>query len=104
MLIARLWCQDLSPDQWMYANIITNDCQLFVPLPDGSSEGSVRMPWGLENGLNFTWRRLRLGRFWGGDGECTMRFNADDLSAAGHVNGSLHGVVRSLLAAAFIRV
>ena len=89
--------QDLSPEQWMYANVITLDCQLFMPLPDDSPMGSMRLPQGPENGLNFTWRKLRLARFWGGDGETTLRFDADDLSAAGHVNGSLHGCVRSTL-------
>ena len=83
--------QDLSPDQWMYANIITHNCQLFVPLPDDSPMGSMRQTPLIENGLNFTWSTLRLGQFWGGDNECTTRFNADELSASGHVDGSLHG-------------
>lgn len=81
----------------MYANIICENCQLFFPLP---REGSLAAPLareqseGVENGLNFTWDKLRLGQFWGGDGESTTKFNADQLSASGHVDGSLHGQVR----------
>lgn len=77
----------------MYANVITTDCQLFMPLPEASPMSSMRPTNGPENGLNFTWRKLRLARFWGGDGETTLRFDAEDLSAAGHVDGSLHGSV-----------
>ena len=90
--------QDEAPDEWMYANIICESCQLFFPLP---KEGSLAVPLareqaeGDENGLNFTWEKLRLGQFWGGDGECTTKFNADQLTDSGQVDGSLHGQVRS---------
>ena len=88
--------QDEAPDEWMYANIICESCQLFFPLP---KEGSLAVPreqdQSAENGLNFTWEKLRLGQFWGGDGECNTKFNADQLSASGHVHGSLHGQVIS---------
>ena len=88
--------QDLSPDEWMYANIICENCQLFFPLPKGGNvpaSSCIDEMKGVENGLNFTWDRLRLGQFWGGDGECITKFDADQLSASGHVDGSLHGQV-----------
>jgi len=91
----------------MYTNVITENCQLFFPLPEeceppSSSRASIsgvfgraprELPPAIENGLNFTWRRLRLGQYWGGDGECCLQFNAEELSASGHVDGNLHGQV-----------
>lgn len=79
----------------MYTNVITENCQLFVPLPDDKLSTSVgrEIPPAIENGLNITWSKLRLGQYWGGDGECCVQFNTDELSASGHVDGNLHGQV-----------
>ena len=72
----------------MFANIVARDCKMWVPLP-----GAPGCP---ENGLNLSWRSLRAGYFWGGDGECITRIDADRLAASGHVSGSPHGQVSLL--------
>ena len=79
----------------MYTNVITENCQLFVPLPDDKASTQVGrgIPPAIENGLNITWSKLRLGQYWGGDDECCIQFNTDELSASGHVDGNLHGQV-----------
>lgn len=77
----------------MYTNIISENCQLFVPLPEEvpAADFGRQIPPAIENGLNITWTKLRLGQYWGGDGECCTQFNTEELSASGHVNGNLHG-------------
>ena len=79
----------------MYTNVITENCQLFVPLPDETPQTDFgrQIPPAIENGLNITWAKLRLGQYWGGDGECCVQFNTEELSASGHVDGNLHGQV-----------
>lgn len=77
----------------MYTNVISENCQLFVPLPEEtfSSDPGRQIPPAIENGVNVTWTKLRLGQYWGGDNECCIQFNAEELSVSGHVNGNLHG-------------
>ena len=82
----------------MYTNVIGENCQLFIPLPAESDDirPAREIPPAIENGLNITWAKLRLGQYWGGDGECCVQFNTEELSASGHVDGSLHGQVSNL--------
>ena len=85
--------QDQSPSQWMYTNLITENCELLVPLPDSEPMAALRLSMGRVNGLKMRWSQLRLGYFWGGDNEVTSRINANDFSASGHIAGADHGQV-----------
>ncbi len=94
--------QLLEPSQWMYVNVILEDSELFVPLaytgilppphsphPVGGSSGTA-----VACGLSLSWHQLRVGHFWGGDGESILRINGDALSAAGHLPGEAQGQAR----------
>lgn len=82
----------------MYTNVIAENCQLFVPLPEETTglQPARRDTEAIENGLNITWTKLRLGQYWGGDNECCVQFNTEELSASGHVDGNLHGQVPAI--------
>ena len=74
----------------MYVNILVEHSQLFMPLPEtGSSGGLAHLDSSFlpeaPAGLGCHWDQLRLGYFYGGDGECILRFNANHLAAVGRL-------------------
>ncbi len=73
--------QDYQPGNWMYFNVILEDCELGIPVLDSvkPSRGTQASKF---RGLALTWEQLRVGYFFGGDGEVALRVNAHQLSAA----------------------
>ena len=73
--------QDYQPGNWMYFNVILEDCELGIPVVDSGkpSRGTQASRF---RGLALTWEQLRVGYFFGGDGEVALRVNAHQLSAA----------------------
>ena len=83
----------------MYVNVILEDSELFVPLPYTGILPAPNSGGGGSSavgacGLSLSWHQLRMGHFWGGDGESILRINGDALSAAGHLPGEAHGQAR----------
>ena len=72
--------------QWMYCNVIMQNSQLMIPLPDAAALPE-RSPTAPAKGLMFQWSSLRLGYFFGGDNESLFRVNADKLSAVAQLPG-----------------
>ncbi|KAK9852808.1 hypothetical protein WJX84_011225 [Apatococcus fuscideae] len=72
--------------QWMYCNVIMQNSQLLLPVPDAFQASAA--PSNGPKGLLFQWDSLRLGYFFGGDGECLFRVNADKLAAVAQLPGS----------------
>lgn len=71
--------QGVGPTEWMYINILLERSELLIPLPEVSTpQSSAR---GCTRGLTLEWNQLRLGYFWGGEGECMLRVNAHNMSA-----------------------
>lgn len=70
----------------MYCNVIMQNSQLLIPVPDAYQ--ATAAPSNSPKGLLFQWASLRLGYFFGGDGECLFRVNADKLSAVAQLPGS----------------
>ena len=73
--------QDYQPGNWMYFNVILEHCELGIPGLDSikPSRGTQASRF---RGLALTWEQLRVGYFFGGDGEVALRVNAHQLSAA----------------------
>ncbi|KAK9809768.1 hypothetical protein WJX73_004442 [Symbiochloris irregularis] len=78
-----------SAVQWMYTNILLERSRIFFPLQSTGVGGGPRleasMLGDLPAGLSCRWEQLRLGYFFGGDGECSLRFNAKGLAALGRL-------------------
>ena len=67
----------------MYINVLVEKSNLFFPLPD--EVVTDHAPEEAMPGLCYNWSQLRLGYFYGGDGDCVLRFNAHDLAAVGRL-------------------
>ena len=65
----------------MYFNVILEHCELGIPVLD-STKPSRGVQASRFRGLALTWEQLRVGYFFGGDGEVALRVNAHQLSAA----------------------
>ncbi|KAK9808775.1 hypothetical protein WJX72_003363 [[Myrmecia] bisecta] len=78
------WPQMAGPGNWMYINVILEDSELMLPLPDAGGRSHRREAGGrsaLSKGLLLRWHQLRVGYFWGGDGEGMLRVNANEMAA-----------------------
>lgn len=69
----------------MYTNLLLEHSRIFFPLQNAHSKLEPSLLGDLPAGLSCKWDHLRLGYFYGGDGECRLRFNAKGLSALGRL-------------------
>ena len=77
--------QDMGPNNWFYFNIMLDNSELFVPLPD-QLDGEVEHALNSKlRGVALRWEQLRVGYFFGGDGEKILRVNAHELSMIGRL-------------------
>lgn len=80
----------------MYINLLIENSHLFMPLLDETLTGEVASQ-DVHPGLGLNWSQLRLGYFYGGDGECILRFNAHDLAAVGRLRNAQQQVLGQML-------
>ena len=77
--------QDMGPNNWFYLNVMLDNSELFVPLPD-QLDGEVEHALNSKlRGVALRWEQLRVGYFFGGDGEKILRVNAHELSMFGRL-------------------
>ncbi|DBA93880.1 TPA: hypothetical protein ACH3X3_013925 [Trebouxia sp. C0006] len=77
--------EDMGPNNWFYFNIMLDNSELFVPLPD-QLDGEVEHALNSKlRGVALRWEQLRVGYFFGGDGEKILRVNAHELSMIGRL-------------------
>lgn len=77
--------QDMGPNNWFYINVMLDNSELFVPLPD-QLDGEVEHALNSKlRGVALRWEQLRVGYFFGGDGEKILRLNAHELSMVGRL-------------------
>ena len=77
--------QDMGPNNWFYINVMLDNSELFVPLPD-QLDGEVEHALNSKlRGVALRWEQLRVGYFFGGDGEKILRVNAHELSMIGRL-------------------
>ena len=68
--------------------------ELFIPLPE-QSNGEVEHALNSKlRGVALRWDQLRVGYFFGGDGEKILRVNAHELSMIGRLPEVVHSQVR----------
>jgi len=86
--------QDMGLNNWFYINVMLDNSELFVPLPDqlnGEVEHALNSKL---RGVALRWEQLRVGYFFGGDGEKILRLNAHELSMIGRLPEVVHSQVR----------
>ncbi|KAL0042783.1 hypothetical protein WJX79_011021 [Trebouxia sp. C0005] len=77
--------EDMGPNNWFYINVMLDNSELFVPLPD-QLDGEVEHALNSKlRGVALRWEQLRVGYFFGGDGEKILRLNAHELSMVGRL-------------------
>ncbi|KAL3144165.1 hypothetical protein ABBQ32_003949 [Trebouxia sp. C0010 RCD-2024] len=77
--------QDMGPNNWFYINVVLDNSELFIPLPD-QSNGEVEHALNSKlRGVALRWDQLRVGYFFGGDGEKILRLNAHEFSMIGRL-------------------
>ena len=85
--------QDMGPNNWFYINVMLDNSELFVPLPD-QLDGEVEHALNSKlRGVALRWTQLRVGYFFGGDGEKILRVNAHELSMIGRLPEVVHSQV-----------
>lgn len=85
--------QDMGPNNWFYINVMLDNSELFIPLPDQMS-GEVEHALNSKlRGVALRWEQLRVGYFFGGDGEKILRLNAHELSMIGRLPEVVHSQV-----------
>ncbi len=85
--------QDMGPNNWFYINVMLDNSELFVPLPD-QLDGEVEHALNSKlRGVALRWEQLRVGYFFGGDGEKILRVNAHELSMIGRLPEVVHSQV-----------
>lgn len=85
MIVAAADMQDMGPNNWFYLNVMLDNSELFVPLPD-QLDGEVEHALNSKlRGVALRWEQLRVGYFFGGDGEKILRVNAHELSMFGRL-------------------
>lgn len=91
-----MWAQDMGPNNWFYINVMLDHSELFIPLPEQSSEDVSHALNSKLRGVALRWDQLRVGYFFGGDGEKILRVNAHDLSMIGRLPEVVHSQVDML--------
>ena len=83
----------MGPNNWFYFNVMLDNSELFVPLPD-QLDGEVEHALNSKlRGVALRWEQLRVGYFFGGDGEKILRVNAHELSMTGRLPDVVHSQV-----------
>lgn len=83
----------MGPNNWFYINVMLDNSELFVPLPD-QLDGEVEHALNSKlRGVALRWEQLRVGYFFGGDGEKILRVNAHELSMIGRLPEVVHSQV-----------
>lgn len=85
--------QDLGPNNWFYINVMLDHSELFIPLPEQSSGELEQALNSKLRGVALRWDQLRVGYFFGGDGEKILRVNAHELSMIGRLPEVVHSQV-----------
>lgn len=84
----------MGPNNWFYINVMLDNSELFIPLPDQLS-GEVEHALNSKlRGVALRWEQLRVGYFFGGDGEKILRLNAHELSMIGRLPEVVHSQVQ----------
>ena len=83
----------MGPNNWFYMNVMLDNSELFVPLPDQLDGGVEHALNSKLRGVALRWEQLRVGYFFGGDGEKILRVNAHELSMIGRLPEVVHSQV-----------
>ncbi|CAD7705163.1 unnamed protein product [Ostreobium quekettii] len=76
----------MAPDNWFYINVVLSKSEVFVPVgPEWRRPRALASRQGGQ-GLKLSWDSLRVGYYWGGDQETTVRVDSQGLQ--GSVAGS----------------
>ena len=83
----------MGPNNWFYINVMLDNSELFIPLPDQLSSEVEHALNSKLRGVALRWEQLRVGYFFGGDGEKILRLNAHELSMIGRLPEVVHSQV-----------
>lgn len=76
-----------DPDPWMYVNVILEDNELLIPLPEDATMDYTLETHNSYRGLRLSWPAFRMGYFWGGDGEVVLRVDVRELGVQARLDG-----------------
>ena len=92
-MVHTLSLQDMGPNNWFYINVVLDNSELFIPLPDQSSDEVEHALNSKLRGVALRWDQLRVGYFFGGDQEKILRLNAHEFSMIGRLIEVVHSQV-----------